>query len=66
MGRGNDTVTLGAGGADFISLNRDADRIKFNPLNYADQHVIADGGEGVTETTDKDPILLISPPLRPR
>lgn len=54
MGRGNDTVTLGAGGADFISLNRDADRIKFNPLNYADQHVIADGGEGVTETTDKD------------
>nr|WP_298099664.1 M10 family metallopeptidase C-terminal domain-containing protein [uncultured Shinella sp.] len=52
MGRGNDIVTLG-GSADFISLGRDADTIKFKPL-VDKSNVTADGGEGVTETTDKD------------
>jgi len=47
-------VTLGAGGADYISLGRDADTIKFAALTDKGQHVTVDGGEGVTETTDKD------------
>ncbi|WP_421591191.1 M10 family metallopeptidase C-terminal domain-containing protein [Shinella sp. M27] len=54
MGRGNDKVTLGAGGADYISLGRDADTIKFAALTDKGQHVTVDGGEGITETTDKD------------
>nr|WP_314088039.1 M10 family metallopeptidase C-terminal domain-containing protein [uncultured Shinella sp.] len=54
MGRGADTVTLGAGGADYISLGRDADTIKFAALTDKGQNVTVDGGEGVTETTDKD------------
>lgn len=54
MARGADTVTLGAGGADYISLGRDADTIKFSALTDKGQNVTVDGGEGITETTDKD------------
>lgn len=54
MGRGSDTVTLGKGGADYINLGRDADTIKLSLLADVNQHVLLNGGEGVTETTDKD------------
>lgn len=53
MGRGDDTVSLGSGGGDFISLGRDADTIKVKSL-ASGGHVVIDGGEGVTETTDED------------
>lgn len=53
-GRGSDTVTLGKGGADYINLDRDADVIKLSMLADKEQAVMLNGGEGVTETTDKD------------
>ena len=53
-GRGSDTVTLGKGGADYINLDRDADVIKLSMLADKGQAVVLNGGEGVTEATDKD------------
>ena len=54
MSRGSDTVSLGAGGADYITLGRDADTIRLSRLADVGQHVLLNGGEGVTETTDRD------------
>lgn len=46
MARGNDTVSLGAGGANFIHLGQDADTIKFSATT---QSTIVNGGEGISD-----------------
>ncbi|WP_269065067.1 M10 family metallopeptidase C-terminal domain-containing protein [Rhizobium sp. GN54] len=52
--RGNDTVTLGSGGASYVSLGRDADRIKVSRLDEPDMTVVIDGGSRVTSSAFKD------------
>lgn len=52
--RGNDTVVLGSGGANYVSLGRDADTIKLSRLADKTMTVVIDGGSQVSSSSYKD------------
>ncbi|MGG7517292.1 calcium-binding protein [Allorhizobium undicola] len=53
-GQGQDTVRLGSGGANIIRLGTDADTLILKALTDTSQLVTADGGTGISTSTDKE------------